>query len=358
MPSGRRHRGSFLLLAIAAVIHPGAARAPADDGAAGEFPDSWYYYRQRRPVRLRAMEGVAAPELHLTDWIGDAPSTAGKVVVVDFWGTWCGPCMRAIHKNNELVSKYGDQGLVLIGVHSYGRGWDKVPRVVSEQQITYPVAQDERGQSARAWTVSFWPTYAVLDRKGVVRAVGLDPGAVEGVVRKLLAEPAAPVRPEDWLEGTVNQRRRLDDLLALDKPPPIVASGWINGQPPPLEQLTGKVVLLDFWTPSRPACVRGLRGANALFEEHAGDGLVVIAVCHSKGGALMSKIVERLGVKFPVCLDTDLQTIEAYCVDTYPDYFLIDRTGALRIADCSDDSVRPAVEALLAEPAPPGDDTD
>ena len=98
-----------------AEISPGASTE-----LTSSFPDEWFFYEADRPAQLRAMEGNAAPKLATARWIGQAQDLAslrGKVVVVDFWGTWCGPCMRAIPHNVEIVKQYADEGVVLIGVH-------------------------------------------------------------------------------------------------------------------------------------------------------------------------------------------------------------------------------------------------
>ena len=159
---------------------------------AGEFPDAWTW-DDTPDLRAEhaALEGRPMPALQVTGWINGAVDTArlkGKVVIVDFYATWCGPCMRAIPHNNELLGTYGDRGLVVLGVCTSSRGQDQMARVVTEREVAYPTARDPGLLSEAAWHVHYYPTYAVVDRNGVVRAIGLQPEYVEEFVRKLLAE--------------------------------------------------------------------------------------------------------------------------------------------------------------------------
>jgi thiol-disulfide isomerase/thioredoxin len=162
--------------------------------SAGEFPDNWTWDdKPEYRTAHAALEGKPMPPFSVTDWInGGVTSTGvkGKVIVVDFYATWCGPCMAAIPHNNVMLKKYQSQGLVIIGVCTSSHGQEVFADNAKEHSIQYPAARDADLKSKAAWAVHYYPTYAVIDRKGIVRAIGLQPQYVETVVQKLLAEPA------------------------------------------------------------------------------------------------------------------------------------------------------------------------
>lgn len=158
----------------------------------GEFPDEWTW--DSKPdlrAEHKALEGKPMPPLTLSGWVNGEvkpEDTKGKVVIVDFYATWCGPCMAAIPHNNELLKKYKSEGLVIVGVCTSKRGQENMESTVKEKGIEYPTAKDPNLNSQAAWAVHYYPTYAVVDRKGIVRVIGLQPGNVEKVVQKLLQE--------------------------------------------------------------------------------------------------------------------------------------------------------------------------
>jgi thiol-disulfide isomerase/thioredoxin len=163
---------------------------------AGEFPDAWTWDNDAQArARHAALEGKSMPALDVAGWVNGQVTPAdmkGKVVIVDFYATWCGPCMAAIPHNNELLKKYKDQGLVIVGVCTSKNGQQKMEQTVKDRGIQYPTARDPQLKSQTAWQVHYYPTYAIVDRKGIVRIVGLQPNHVEQVVTKLLAEASAP----------------------------------------------------------------------------------------------------------------------------------------------------------------------
>jgi thiol-disulfide isomerase/thioredoxin len=94
----------------------------------------------------------------------------GKVVVLSFWGTWCGPCMKMVPEERKLVERMAGKPFALIGINSDDDP-AKAKAVVEKEKITWPSFRDgaPRGPIATTWSIQNWPTIYVLDAEGVIR---------------------------------------------------------------------------------------------------------------------------------------------------------------------------------------------
>jgi thiol-disulfide isomerase/thioredoxin len=119
-------------------------------------------------------------------------SLAGKVVVIDFWATWCGPCRATIPRLNALHKKYGKKGVVVLGVTDEDRA--TVDAFLKGTKIKYPIGLDGEGRGAnKAFFVQAYPTLLLMDQKGVIREVYI--GASEGKMDKLEARIEELLKP-------------------------------------------------------------------------------------------------------------------------------------------------------------------
>lgn len=119
----------------------------------------------------RARENYA-PDFAFTSLSGEAvslDSLQGKVVLLDFWGTWCGPCVESVPELRELHKKYASEpSFVLIGISSDRD--DKVWREFTEKnKMTWAQYRDKDGKILRAFRISAFPTYVIIDHEGIIR---------------------------------------------------------------------------------------------------------------------------------------------------------------------------------------------
>ena len=143
-----------------------------------------------------ALHGRPAFELEDVTWVQGGPvklkDLKGKVVLLDFWAQWCGPCLKALPAVQELEHKYGGKGLVVIGIHS-GRGSDELPRFLKERKIKNPVAIEGPSKSnEKRYGTTGYPTFTFIGRDGKIRYADVLPDSLDAAAGNLLAE-SAPV---------------------------------------------------------------------------------------------------------------------------------------------------------------------
>lgn len=130
-----------------------------DEDPRGFIPPVFPY-----PAPHIAARGLDNQEVTLKDY-------AGKVVLLDFWATWCKPCEKLMPDLHRLSAQYGEKGLVVIGL-SIDEGKDaaqKVQKFIEKKNIGYPVLLDVFEEPAwSAFHVKAIPAMFLIDRKGAV----------------------------------------------------------------------------------------------------------------------------------------------------------------------------------------------
>lgn len=191
---------------------------------------------------------------------------------------------------------------------------------------------------------------------------------IVGVVLVTVLRPPMPASVTGSASGAVypvSERAAAPDFTGID--------GWLNSKPLTLSALQGHVVLVDFWTFSCVNCVRTIPHLQQLYDAYRNHGFVIVGV-HSpefdfeKAPANVAAAVRRLGVTWPVAIDSQMATWNAYRNEYWPAEYLLDQQGRIAYTSVGEGGYAEtdaAVAQLLgtkaaAEPAgtpPPGDIT-
>jgi thiol-disulfide isomerase/thioredoxin len=166
--------------------------------------------RYEAPPSLADAAQSAPPEIEVAEWIDQQPvnlaALRGKVVLLDFWATWCGPCRVSMPKINALSRRFKDRGLVVLGLTEFEGNVDGKSATRAEemeylrefkrkQNISYGFGVSDDTKTRHTYAIYSIPTTVLIDRKGRVRfltigANDFEEDALAKMIQKLLDEPA------------------------------------------------------------------------------------------------------------------------------------------------------------------------
>lgn len=152
----------------------------------------------------------AAELAGISAWINSDPLTLqqlrGKVVLIDFWTYTCINCIRTFPYLKLWHSRYADDGLVILGVHTpefeFEKDYDNVRQATVDNGILWPVAQDNDFATWDAYNNRYWPAKYLIDRDGVVRYTHFGEGRyaeTEAQIRELLTAAGADLSADPEL---------------------------------------------------------------------------------------------------------------------------------------------------------------
>jgi peroxiredoxin len=137
--------------------------------------------------------GQTAIELSLPDLNGQSVSLTslkGKVVLIDFWASWCGPCRHNNPRLVKLYNKYHDKGLEIYGI-SLDEDAEDWKKAVHHDKLSWIQVIDDKGwaaTSASSYGVDMIPSSFLIDKQGVIRAMNMEGPELETSVKDLLKE--------------------------------------------------------------------------------------------------------------------------------------------------------------------------
>jgi thiol-disulfide isomerase/thioredoxin len=194
-------RGSSLLYSATFAAKEKDVKSAIEDRIVRDFPDSMYAGMIKGS--RHQLEAIGKPlDLDFTDAIkGSTVSIKGlkgKVVVIDFWATWCGPCVAEMPKMKELYAKYRDQGVEFIGVSldqpKDQGGLDKLKKFVKENEIAWPQYYQGKGwesEFSMSMGINSIPCVFIVDAGGKLYSVEAR-GKLEEMIPELLRKKTPP----------------------------------------------------------------------------------------------------------------------------------------------------------------------
>jgi len=132
--------------------------------------------------------GEKAGEISLPDIKGtnvNLSSLQGKVVLIDFWASWCGPCRRSVPDLKKVYTKYQSKGFEIYGV-SLDEDKFAWKMAIKEDKVTWIHVNDSKGEVAGKWNIMYIPNTYLLDKNGKVVAVNPSHEELDELLQKLL----------------------------------------------------------------------------------------------------------------------------------------------------------------------------
>jgi thiol-disulfide isomerase/thioredoxin len=183
-------------LALAIVLACGSMNVLAQDAAAPKQPEG-EKAQEKKPEVKKLAAGDMAPALSIEKWVKGEPITGfekGRTYVVEFWATWCGPCIASMPHLTELQKQYKDKGLTIIGVTSQdpNNTLEAVEEMVKDKGdgMGYTVAWDKDRDTSGAFMKASGqrgiPCSFVVDGQGKIAYIG-HPMFLDPVLEKVVA---------------------------------------------------------------------------------------------------------------------------------------------------------------------------
>ena len=319
--------------------------------------------------------GKPATDFQVTSLDGEALSLEkyrGQVVLLDFWATWCGPCIAEMPNVKRTYEKYKDQKFQIIGI-SLDRSREPFEAYIEKEELAWLHYWDNTQKVSRLYEVQAIPSTFLIDGEGVIRKTNLRGHALEHAVAELVQEnlakptdasaktvessPRSKSIPATKLtkpETTPQKRTSVTDLTAMTmawigKPAPDFQVTGLNGEALSLAQYRGQVVLLDFWATWCGPCLVEMPKLKKTYQTYKDQKFQIIGISLDRSKEPLEAYIEKEGIAWDNYWDEDRSLRTLYGVSAIPTAFLIDGEGVIRKASLGGFDVETAVAELLKE---------
>jgi thiol-disulfide isomerase/thioredoxin len=225
--------------------------------------------------------GSKAPPLSIEQWVLGDPVKEfkpGHTYVVEFWATWCPPCLKSIPHLTKLQEEYGD-AITVIGVAGSERGKTSkqlgvLRKFIKKQgdKMVYTVGYESDRETVNAWMKAAGrngiPSAFVVDGTGTITWIGHPMDGLDGAIEKAVAKKG---------KGGEADASRPYELMVGDKAPAIYADSWVKGEPV-TEFERNHVYVMEFWATWCGPCIRGIPHLTEIQKKFKDKGVTVIGM--------------------------------------------------------------------------------
>jgi len=269
--------------------------------------------RQARASLFPFAPGDEVPDFTLNDVNGNPfmlSSLRGQYVLLNFWGTWCTPCIAGIPRMKEIYEIYKDI-IRFVGVASRERSVEVWREGVERHELPWINVLDETGNITTKYNIGVWPTYHLVDPEGrFVAGAFADPRMLSMV-----------------LENTFGGRGR--SVAVGDKAPDFTLND-VSGNSFTLSSLQGRYVLLNFWGTWCAPCIRGIPRMKEFYEKHQHNIDIVGVATRESSVENWQAEVERLELPWINVFNDSVSAIhEKYDIGGFPTKLLVSPDGTV-----------------------------
>jgi peroxiredoxin len=309
-----------------------AVKAPVAPVESADMPD----------IRFTAVDGRVV----------DLVSLRGKVVLIDFWATWCGPCMAEIPNVVKTYNQYHEQGFEIVGI-SFDTSEAALQQVTAAKNMPWPQYFDGKG-----WQNSFGvkygirsiPTMWLIDQQGRIVTKNARANLAEQVAKLLTPNGSAIETPEVRATATAPVVVTKPVTPAAPAEMPDIRFTAVDGREVDLASLRGKVVLIDFWATWCGPCMAEIPNVVNTYNKYHEQGFEIIGISFDTSKASLQRVTQAKDMPWPQYYDgKGWQNVFGvkYGIRGIPTMWLIDQEGRL-VTKNARQNLAGQVEKLLA----------
>ncbi len=308
-----------------------------------------------RGLKAKDYQGEAMPvALGNEQWLSDKVETEGKVLVIDFWATWCGPCRRSSPILDKLQKQHKGE-LEVLAISGSRENAGVVKRFLQRDKESYSYLHDDKQTLNNAFGVRAIPHSVVVSTDGVVRWQGnpLNPAFADAVKQVVRADPmlqarAGKVTFEDQYDEGADAPADNASPADVDWPAhssgasqyasnnlqgqvverPLARLNWMNGASEP--DTEGKVIIVDFWATWCGPCKRFSPTLDKVAKKHASEAVVVAISGQNDPFQKVESFLKRARHSYYNAHDNRQSLYKKFGINAIPNVVVMSSDGVVR----------------------------